>query len=163
MKSAEGREVPETERVVLVQEAQRSDDAFFGDMNDPEIISSLHGQDAVSESLLKEYGDKRDFPALPATSRLSVHLRFGTVSIRQLARTAYQRSLENDEGAAIWLSELVWRDFYHQILYHHPHVVQRAFKPEYDRIEWAQGPQAEAHWQAPIASRPLDARVRRHA
>jgi deoxyribodipyrimidine photo-lyase len=48
----------------------------------------------------------------------------------------------------VWLSELIWRDFYHQILFHHPRVVEHAFKPEYDRIQWAKGAQAKAHFAA---------------
>jgi deoxyribodipyrimidine photo-lyase len=67
---------------------------------------------------------------------LGVHLRFGTVSIRQLASTAYKRMLAGSNGAEVWLSELVWRDFYHQILHHHPRVVTGAFKPEYNDIKW---------------------------
>ena len=80
---------------------------------------------------MPHYGQRRDFPSLRGPSYLSVHLRFGTVSIRELARLAFERSQGGDAGAEVWLSELIWRDFYHQILYHHPHVVQRAFKPEY--------------------------------
>ncbi len=97
---------------------------------------------------MQHYGQRRDFPSLRGPSYLSVHLRFGTVSIRELARLAFERSQSGDSGAEIWLSELIWRDFYHQILYHHPHVTERAFKPEYDRIRWAHGKTAEAHFQA---------------
>ena len=70
------------------------------------------------------------------------------MSVRELARQAWTRSQAGSEGASSWLAELVWRDFYHQILHHHPRVVSHAFKPEYDRIQWAQGPVAEAHFQA---------------
>ncbi|MCC7216470.1 MAG: deoxyribodipyrimidine photo-lyase [Burkholderiales bacterium] len=78
------------------------------------------------------YRDARDFPAVKGPSYLSVHLRFGTVSIRELAAYAHARSLEpGGEGAATWLSELVWREFYAQILWHHPHVVRSSFRPEY--------------------------------
>ena len=91
------------------------------------------------------YGETRDFPAVKGPSYLSVHLRFGTVSIRDLARTACaaieQRPAE--AGARVWLSELIWRDFYQQILHHHPHVVGASFKPEYDQIRWEQGPHAD--------------------
>ena len=52
------------------------------------------------------------------------------------------------EGAATWLAELVWREFYQMILWHHPHVVDRAFRPEYDRIAWEDGPQAQEHFRA---------------
>jgi deoxyribodipyrimidine photo-lyase len=84
----------------------------------------------VPESLIREYGEKRDYPGLPGTSRLSVHLRFGTVSIRQLVQKATRLS-------ETWLNELIWREFYMQILWHFPRVGEgKSFKPAYDRIEW---------------------------
>jgi deoxyribodipyrimidine photo-lyase len=86
---------------------------------------------------MARYRDARDFPAKKGPSYLSVHLRFGTISIRELARTAWQSVQEGgSDGAATWLSELVWRDFYFMILHHHPRVVTRAFKPAYDAIRW---------------------------
>ncbi|MEG1769961.1 MAG: deoxyribodipyrimidine photo-lyase [Comamonas sp.] len=93
---------------------------------------------------LAQYGDTRDFPAIKGPSYLGVHLRFGTVSIRELARLAWTESSQNQSpGAAVWLSELVWRDFYHQIMAHHPRVVAQAFKPAYDAIVWESGAEAE--------------------
>ena len=94
------------------------------------------------------YADARDFPALKGPSYLSVHLRFGTCSVRTLAREAHARAQAGSEGARVWLSELVWRDFYHQILHHHPHVVGASFKPEYDKIRWEHGKHAEALFAA---------------
>ena len=95
------------------------------------------------------YADQRDYPAAKGPSYLSVHLRFGTVSIRELARRAAQAmQAKPGSGAATWLSELVWRDFYHQILHHHPHVVGAAFKPAYDRIAFEKGKAAEAAFEA---------------
>lgn len=93
------------------------------------------------EAFLKRIGRykaRRDFPAVKGVSYLSVHLRFGTVSIRELARAAHATG---GEGAETWLSELIWRDFYFQILWHHPHVVGASFRPEYDKVAWddAQG------------------------
>ncbi len=92
---------------------------------------------------IDHYQAARDFPAVKGPSYLSVHLRFGTVSIRELARLAHQRMFDShvtgSAGAATWLSELIWRDFYAQIVANFPHVVQGAFKPEYDRIAWEQG------------------------
>ncbi len=92
---------------------------------------------------IDRYHETRDFPAVKGPSYLSPHLRFGTVSIRRLAREAYHRMVAGRRGAEVWLSELVWRDFYHQILHHHPRVVQHAFKPEYDRIRWEHGRHAD--------------------
>ncbi len=92
------------------------------------------------------YGSSRDFPAIKGPSYLSVHLRFGTVSIRELARAARDsaaRSPDTAAGAGVWLGELIWRDFYFQILHHHPRVVECAFRPEYDRIEWVRGALAD--------------------
>jgi deoxyribodipyrimidine photo-lyase len=97
---------------------------------------------------IDQYHESRDFPAVKGPSYLSTHLRFGTVSIRRLAREAHARMVGGQRGAEVWLSELIWRDFYHQVLHHHPHVVGKAFKPEYDRIRWAHGKQADAHFAA---------------
>jgi deoxyribodipyrimidine photo-lyase len=94
------------------------------------------------------YGDTRNFPAVKGPSYLSTHLRFGTVSIRQLAREAFERRAQGSHGADVWLSELIWRDFYHQVLHHHPRVVQHAFKPAYDKIAWAKGAAANALFAA---------------
>ena len=94
------------------------------------------------------YAETRDFPAVKGPSYLGTHLRFGTVSIRQLAREAWQRAQAGSRGAEVWLSELIWRDFYHQVLHHHPHVVGHAFRPEYDRIRWERGKHAETLFQA---------------
>ena len=92
---------------------------------------------------IDHYADARDFPAVKGPSYLSVHLRFGTVSIRTLARAAHERMVGGSRGAEVWLSELIWRDFYHQVLHHHPHVVERSYRPEYDAIRWEHGKHAQ--------------------
>ncbi len=97
---------------------------------------------------IDRYADTRDFPAVKGPSYLSTHLRFGTVSIRRLAREAHQRMVAGSRGAEVWLSELIWRDFYHQVLHHHPHVVGHAFKREYDKIRWEHGKHADAWFAA---------------
>lgn len=94
------------------------------------------------EAKMKDYGKGRDFPATEGTSGLSVHLRFGTISIRECVRKALA---QENAGAKTWLSELVWRDFYHMILDNNPHVETGAFKKEYDSIRW---PGSEKHFQA---------------
>jgi deoxyribodipyrimidine photo-lyase len=94
------------------------------------------------------YGTARDFPAVKGPSYLSTHLRFGTVGIRRLAREAWQRMQGGSRGAEVWLSELIWRDFYHQVLHHHPHVAGASFKPAYDKIAWAHGKAADALFAA---------------
>jgi deoxyribodipyrimidine photo-lyase len=82
---------------------------------------------------LSEYAAQRDFPVLAGTSRLSVHLRFGTVSVRELVRYARAR---RSAGAETWLSELIWRDFYFAILATRPDVVDHAFRRAYDDLQW---------------------------
>jgi deoxyribodipyrimidine photo-lyase len=94
---------------------------------------------------IDRYAEARDYPSVRGPSYLSVHLRFGTVSIRELARFAHERAAHS-AGAATWRSELIWRDFYHQILYHHPQVVTQSFKAEYDRIRWDDAPDLFTAW-----------------
>ncbi len=95
------------------------------------------------------YGEARDFPAKKGPSYLSVHLRFGTLSVRQAARLAHERSARGSAGAATWLGELIWRDFYFQVLAHHPQVAGGAsFKPAYDAIRWEDGAHADALFAA---------------
>jgi deoxyribodipyrimidine photo-lyase len=79
--------------------------------------------------VLKNYHEKRDIPSVEGTSRISVHLRFGTISIRKMAKLGY----ENNEK---WLNELIWRDFYMMILWHFPHVQGKSFREKYDQIPW---------------------------
>jgi len=83
----------------------------------------------IRQSVIKEYHHMRDFPAVAGTTRLSLHLRFGTVSIRKLVQVAIKKN-------STWLNELIWRDFYHMILWYFPHVAGSAFKPAYNRIVW---------------------------
>ncbi|MES2091716.1 MAG: deoxyribodipyrimidine photo-lyase [Pseudomonadota bacterium] len=97
---------------------------------------------------IDHYDTTRDFPSVKGPSYLSTHLRFGTVSIRHLVSLAWQRSCAGSSGAHIWLSELIWRDFYHQVLHHHPHVVGHSYKRDYDRIKWLHGKQADARFAA---------------
>ena len=107
---------------------------------------------------IERYKRARDFPAVKGVSYLSTHLRFGTVSIRQLAAHARRHG---GEGAGTWLSELIWRDFYHQILWHHPRVVTHAFRPEYDRLQWDEAPALLAAWCEAQTGYPLvDAAMR---
>lgn len=92
----------------------------------------------VENQILKNYKEKRDFPAAEGTSRISVHLRFGTISIRQLATKARELS-------GSYLNELIWRDFYQMIIHHFPHSAENAFKEKYDLIEWEKN---EEHFNA---------------
>jgi deoxyribodipyrimidine photo-lyase len=83
----------------------------------------------IKSDIIQHYSENRDFPAIDGTSRLGIHLRFGTLSIRQLLEYALERN-------HTYVNELIWRDFYQMILWHFPHVVTKAFRPEYDQIKW---------------------------
>jgi deoxyribodipyrimidine photo-lyase len=132
------------------------EDLGFGKSNlsDLGIATGMSGAQSLLEDFAErigQYDTTRDYPGVKGPSYLSVHLCFGTVSIRTLARLAFDRmrggpgahESAQGKGAAVWLSELVWRDFYSMILQHHPHVAGHAFKPAYDAIAWESGTQAE--------------------
>lgn len=93
----------------------------------------------LNEELVKKYDEQRDIPSLDATSKLGIHLRFGTISIRALAKKAINL---NDT----YLNELIWRDFYAMILANNPHAKDMAFKPEYDQIPWRQDEEGFQKW-----------------
>ncbi|WP_319589831.1 deoxyribodipyrimidine photo-lyase [uncultured Draconibacterium sp.] len=90
-------------------------------------------------SVVKNYSDTRNFPAIHGTSNLSVHLRFGTVSIRQIVQQVYKQSPD-------FLSELVWREFFMQILFHFPRVVNENFRAKYNGIQWRNNEKEFEHW-----------------
>jgi deoxyribodipyrimidine photo-lyase len=94
-----------------------------------EPLNIVFPSKALPQSLLEGYAANRDFPARNFTSKLSVHLRFGTISIRKVTALAILHS-------EAFLTELIWRNFYSQILWYFPHVTTRAFKPIYDNIRW---------------------------
>jgi hypothetical protein len=155
-------------RMCLVKEGQRVEKGDFlsdgsADLTDLNKLAITPGERAASALLedflprIGRYREARDYPAIKGPSYLSVHLRFGTVPIRRLvreARHAVQSALHNGpdepaaEGARTWLSELIWRDFYFQILHHHPRVEHQSFKAEYERIEWEGGETGDALFAA---------------
>lgn len=94
----------------------------------------------ISTDLIEQYEARRNFPAVAGTSKLGVHLRFGTVSIRHMVSKA--RSTGNN----IFLKELVWREFFQQILWHFPHTQTACFKPQYERIEWRNNENEFERW-----------------
>ena len=99
--------------------------------------------------LIRKYSQQRDYPAASGTSKLGIHLRFGTVSIRMLARLAK----ELDET---FLNELIWRDFYHMILWHFPETGKgKAFKAEYDLIEWRNNEKEFEQWCNGMTGYPM--------
>jgi deoxyribodipyrimidine photo-lyase len=94
----------------------------------------------VDRKLLARYGEVRDFPAEPGTTRLGIHLRFGTVSARELVKAAQASKAET------WLGELIWREFFMQILANFPHVATGPFRPEYARIKWRNNQKEFERW-----------------
>lgn len=93
----------------------------------------------IDKRVLKKYEEQRDFPGIKGTSRLGIHLRFGTISIRKLTKKALKHS-------PVYLNELIWRNFYMDILWHFPHVENGAFKPEYNYIPWLNSEKDFAKW-----------------
>lgn len=94
-----------------------------------EKTGAVFPADKTDSDLIRQYHKTRDIPGIRGTTRLSLHLRFGTVSIRALVKKA----MELNET---WLNELIWRDFYMMILHHFPHSAKDSFKTQYDRVHW---------------------------
>ena len=110
------------------------------------IVPGVSGARARIEDFftrIDNYKVARDFPAIKGVSYLSVHLRFGTLSIRELAGRAWR---EGGEGALGWLNELIWRDFYFAVLHHFPHAIGHAFKPAFDAVAWDHNPAWHEAW-----------------
>ncbi len=104
----------------------------------------------ATPTLIQDYEKTRNFPAKEdGTSRLGPHLRFGTVSIRKMIKKAIAQ-----ENEVFW-SELIWREFFMQILWHFPHTQKEAFKPKYDRIDWRNDEQEFEKWKNGTTGYPL--------
>lgn len=104
-----------------------------------EEAASLVPSPQLSEELLANYHNTRDLPSVPGTSQASTFLRFGLLSVRELARLANRHS-------ETWLNELIWREFFMMILFHFPQVVDHSFKPKYDRIPWRNDEEEFDRW-----------------
>lgn len=103
----------------------------------------------VSSKIFKNYAETRDFPHLEAgTTHLGVHLRFGTVSVRELAR-------EGQALSAVWLSELIWREFFMQVLFHFPQVEKKCFRAEYENVAWRNSEADFERWSSGMTGYPL--------
>jgi deoxyribodipyrimidine photo-lyase len=104
----------------------------------------------VTPNLIQNYEDTRDYPAKEkGTSRLGPHLRFGTVSVRKMVKKAI------DEKNETFWNELIWREFFMQILWHFPHTVDNAFRSKYDRIEWRNNEEEFEKWKTGKTGYPL--------
>ena len=111
------------------------------------------------------YADARNYPAEQGTSLLSAHLRCGTIGPRmiyeQLRAARASGTPEQQRNCDVWLSELIWREFYLQILINFPHVTKGAFRPEYDRLQWSDNEQHFQAWCAGMTGYPIvDAAMR---
>lgn len=104
--------------------------------------------DEVSRKVIREYSEKRDFPSKEGTSRLGLHFRFGTISIREKARKAVGLS-------EVYLNELIWRDFYAMILANYPHVENKSFRAKYDNIPWRNNEEEFEKWCAGKTGYPI--------
>ena len=94
----------------------------------------------TSAEIIGQYEARRNTPAVAGTSKVGVHLRFGTLSIRKAVAKALESSNQT------FLKELIWREFFMQILWHFPHTENKSFKPQYDRIEWRNNPEEFKRW-----------------
>ena len=103
----------------------------------------------VSPELIDAYEENRNFPAKDSTSRLGTHLRFGTVSVREMIAKA------SKSNNIVFLKELIWREFFMQILWHYPHTTKDSFKPQYDRILWRNNEEEFQKWCAGATGYPL--------
>jgi deoxyribodipyrimidine photo-lyase len=101
----------------------------LSDMGFSDIQTQHFPASAIQQSIIQSYEKTRDIPAIDGTSRLSIHLRFGTISIRNLAKKAQETNEK-------YFNELIWRDFYQMILYFYPRTIDHEFRNEYNRIEW---------------------------
>ena len=105
-----------------------------------DVTTQAFPPNTIEEEIIAHYAENRDFPGIRGTSHLGLHLRFGTLSIRRLAK-------QSADLSAVFLSELIWRDFYQMILWHFPQVGKsKAFKPAYDNIKWRQDEEGFEKW-----------------
>jgi len=102
----------------------------------------------VKQKIIREYGETRNFPAINGTSKLGIHFRFGTISIRDKAR-------KGEKLSKTYLNELIWRDFYAQILVHFPHVEKAPFRAKYDFIDWENNEEHFKKWCAGQTGYPM--------
>jgi deoxyribodipyrimidine photo-lyase len=103
----------------------------------------------ISSALIENYAETRNFPGIEGTSHLSPHLRFGAVSIRKIVKTALKHRKET------FLNELIWREFFMQILWHFPNTVTESFRPKYDHIQWRNNKTEFQSWCEGITGYPI--------
>jgi deoxyribodipyrimidine photo-lyase len=130
---------PNLKRVMAATSIKQKSDSFF-DHGFKRVPVSIEAGEKAGKKFLREfagsiddYGKARDYPAIAGTSKLSTHFRFGTISIREAVRFCDQHL---SPGTKIWLSELIWREFYHMILDQFPHVAKESFRAQYRDLKW---------------------------
>jgi len=124
-------DLPVFESEKLLSNLKHLSSDYFPDLSEIgyQVQNISFPEKIFDESLVENYAKTRDFPAEKGTSKLGIHLRFGTISIRKLTKFALAHS-------EVFLNELIWRNFYTNILWHFPHVAEKSFKPAYDFILW---------------------------
>lgn len=143
-------------------------DLGLGLLHDPVPAGEKAGLNLAREfftSKVLRYAETRDFPALEGTSRFSAHLRAGSLSIRMLVAAVQRERAKADAasqaGCDTFLNELIWREFYQQILHNFPHVMRGSFRPDYDRLGWSSSEEHFAAWKAGQTGYPIiDAAMR---
>ena len=127
--------------LAYAQQFNQSKASVFVTLKDIGFVASALAIPAIDvpQKIVKLYDKQRDFPGIRGTTMLGIHFRFGTISIREKARKAEKLN-------AIYLSELIWRDFYSQILSHFPHVVENAFRAKYEKLEFRNNEDEFAAW-----------------
>lgn len=149
----------------LPDEPALSEQIFFRP-GEAEASRRLERFTAGDDPAIFEYDERRNWPDVGGTSGLSPYIRFGMLSMRKAVIAAGQAmALAPDQrsrkGAATWLNELIWREFYLSILYHFPHVRRSSFRPQYDAIAWENDPQAFEAWRQGRTGYPIvDAAMR---
>ena len=103
----------------------------------------------LSSDTINNYEKTRNFPSVNGTSKIGIHLRFGTISTREMIAKAEASKNKT------FLKELVWREFFQQILFHYPHTINKSFKPKYDRIEWLNNENQFKKWCSGQTGYPL--------
>ncbi len=110
--------------------------------------SILLPPDSVAQGLIKKYHEQRDFPFIEGTSRLGIHFRFGTISVRE--KVAKARMLNE-----VWLSELIWREFFTQLMFHFPYVVSESFSAKFKKVTWRYDENDFKKWSEGMTGYPM--------
>lgn len=129
----------------------------------PEQPAAQHRWENFLDNGIHDYHVNRDYPARDGTSRMSPHIRFGLIGPRRLLQDCREAYSEHDEsdGVKTFVKELIWRDFYHQVLYHHPSVTEGNFKSKFDSLDWEDHPEWLNAWKSGQTGIPIvDAAMR---